>query len=417
MRHKVRFLLGFVWFFGCYFSDAQNMYPGSVGQGTQSKGAYAGDTLPEIVYVENLNSSGPGSFRNAVSNSFPRIVVFNVSGNIKLEKGLVIKHPYLFIAGQSAPGKGITISGAPVIVKTHDILVQDVRFRLGSDYPRQSDCVSITGTNRDVRNVVFDHCSFAYGLDENIGILNAGPGITISNSIIAYGLHAMEHSCGLLAMNSSGISLIGNVFASNFDRNPNIRGDTRRVEILNNLIYNSASHAVYFGSRGPKNKALHALLENNLYITGPDNMNRYLLSVHEVVPDSLSVFWNDNITLHDGKVYDRMSDQLFDNSERFQPVSQRPFESTVDSLIPASTLLSALSQTAGARPDSRDQLDSLVIETIKNTDGGIVKNEQDLNISMELPFEKRTFKLPNNPHVMEKGFSRIQIYLQDMLGK
>lgn len=419
MNRKIFTLFITIAFLVCSGTGAQKIFPGAHGMGTHSRGAYAGDTLPRVLFVDNLDDSGPGSLRDAVSRPFPRVVVFNISGAIRLNKALIVNHPYLFIAGQSAPGKGITIEGAPVIIRSHDILVQDTRFRLGADYPRQADCVSITGTGRNVTNVVFDRCSFAFGLDETIGILDAGPGITISNSIIGYGLNKLGHSCGLLALNSEGISLIGNILAFNHDRNPNIRGDTGQVEVLNNLIYNSGSHAVYLGSRGPRNRSLEVLLEKNLYITGPDNLNRFLLSVHEKVPDSLAVFWDGNLTLHEGKVFDDVENQLFDNSRRFVPVTDRPFPASVKSLDPASDLFEKLTERAGARPGNRDSLDSLIVENIKNQEGHIVSDEKELGISIGFPSEmvQNQNLLPENMHQLEgdSGFTILEWYLFGLL--
>jgi hypothetical protein len=395
---------------------AQNIFPGAYGFGTQSRGAYAGDSIPEVLFVTSLDDNGEGSLRYALSRDYPRIIIFNVSGTIHLAGPLFIKEPYVFVAGQSAPGKGISVTGAPVIVNTHDVLIQDIRFRLGSAYPRKSDCVSITGTLHDVSNVVFDHCSFAYGLDENIGILNSGPGITISNSIIGYGLHKFEHSCGLLAMNSEKISLIGNIFAFNHDRNPNIRGDTKDVEIINNLIYNSASHAVYLGSRGPDNSPVNALIEGNIYITGTDNMNRYLLSVHQEIADTLNVSWNKNRTFHDTEVFKGVREQVFDQSGRFTPVDSRPFPASVKELIALDKLEQILLHNSGARAHNRDAIDSLLIANIKNRCGKIISVESELNTESELPVSNASFVLPDKPHhTRADGFSNLQHYLQELL--
>ncbi|MDI3520197.1 MAG: hypothetical protein PWQ17_358 [Anaerophaga sp.] len=395
---------------------AQNIYPGAYGFGTQSGGAYAGDSIPAVLFVTSLDDNGEGSLRYALSCDYPRIIIFNVSGTIRLAGALFIKEPCVFIAGQSAPGKGISVTGAPVIVNTHDVLIQDIRFRLGSAYPRKSDCVSITGTLHDVYNVVFDHCSFGFGLDENIGILNSGPGITISNSIIGYGLHKFEHSCGLLAMNSEKISLIGNIFAFNHDRNPNIRGDTKDVEILNNLIYNSASHAIYLGSRGPDNSPVNVLIEGNIYVTGADNMNRYLLSVHQDVADSLNVSWHKNLTFHETKVFKGIREQVFDQSGRFNPVDPGPFPASDKELIALDKLEQILLHNSGARAHNRDGVDSLLIANIMNRSGKIISVESELNIQSELPVMNEGFVLPDDPHhTRADGFTNLQHYLQELL--
>jgi hypothetical protein len=396
--------------------SGQNIFPGSRGMGTQSLGAYGGQDLPHIVVVDNLRDSGPGSFRYAVSRPFPRIVVFAISGDISLKSPIVVRVPYIHVAGQTAPGKGIAVWGQPFIIESHDVLVQDVHFRLGINHEKQSDCATVRGTALRTYNVVFDRCSFALGLDETLTILNAGPGITISNSIIGYSLDAFDHSCGLLVLNSFNVSLIQNVLAFNGDRNPTVRGDSRKVEIVNNLIYNSASHAIYLGSRGPRNYPVDVILAGNHYITGPDNMNRYLLSVHANVADSLNVFWADNSTFHKKQLTNDFVSQLFDKSNCFQPVKEYPFQASVDSVLPSCRLDSFLLSFAGAYSQVRDPIDSLLIVNIREQSGSIIRSEDQLNITLNLPVEKREVKIPEKPHFKEKnGFTKLQNYLQQML--
>ncbi|MFO8001906.1 MAG: pectate lyase [Marinilabilia sp.] len=419
IQKDIRFIGVVLLFVSMTTATAQNIFPGAVGQGSCSRGAYGGDSLPEVVYVDNLNDSGPGSFRAAVTHRGPRIVLFNVSGTIRLSRPIFAQNPYLFIAGQSAPAKGIAVEGAPFIVRTHDVLVQDMRFRLGGDYPRQSDCVSFGGRNSVVYNVVFDRCSFAFGLDENIGILDSGPGITISHSIVGYGLSRFDHSMGVLSLNSKGVSLIRNILAFNHDRNPNIRGDSQKAEVLNNLIYNSGAHAVYLGSRGPDNDPLHVLLEGNLLITGNDKLNQYLLSVHKQIPDSFRVTWHDNLTLHEDRVLKYIENQILDDSDRFVPAADRPFESSLEELLPAAELLTILPERAGARPEGRDAVDSLIVKHLKNRTGQIIAHEDELGELPELPVETHRIqqKLPESIHAYDENrkFTRLEYFLNDLL--
>ncbi len=396
---------------------AQRIYPGAEGFGTDSRSAYGGSTLPEIVFVENLNDSGPGSFRRAVSLAAPRIVVFNVSGTIHTTLPLLVRHPYLFVAGQSAPGKGITFSGVPFIVETHDVLIQSVRFRLGAAYNRQSDCVSFAGTKRPVYNVVFDRCSFAFGLDENIGILDAGKGITISNSIIGFALNKFGHSCGLLAMNVEELSVIGNVFAFNRDRNPNVRGGTSKVEIINNLIYDSGAHAIYLGSRGPQDRPIKAVIQGNLYITGADNMNEFLLSVHRQAPDTMQVYWHDNNTRHKNRIYKRIEEQIFDPGQRFSAMEQPPFKSSVKRVLPAATLMSPLLDRVGPKPLFRDAVDSLIISNIKLQKGRIINSENETGLVFEEKSTRHCFDMPPAPHEYppDSDFTNLELYLNRLL--
>jgi hypothetical protein len=223
----------------------------------------------------------------------------------------------------------------------------------------------------------------------------------------------------VLALASEGVSLIRNVMAFNRDRNPNIRGDSRRVEIINNLIYDSGAHAVYLGSRGPVNAPLDVLLEGNLYVTGVDNMNRYLLSVHEQVPDSLRVYWNNNLTVHEGRVLDGLSEQVLDDSRRFLPVEERPFEASVNEVLPAAELLSVLPDMTGARPANRDTVDQLIFENIRNQTGRIIDQEDQLGELPDLPSRRHDMasKLPEMPHKydQDKNFTRLEFFLHNQL--
>jgi hypothetical protein len=217
-------------------------------------------------------------------------------------------------------------------------------------------------------------------------------------------------------LNSFNVSLIRNVMAFNDDRNPTVRGDSRKVEIINNLIYNSASHAVYLGSRGPGNYPVDVILMGNHYITGPDNMNRYLLSVHADVADTLNVYWGDNSTMHKGRLKSDYVSQLFDNSNRFQPVQEFPFQPSVDSIVASEQLPDRLLSIAGARSKDRDGIDSLIVANIKNGSGQIVKSEKVLNIPLDLPVVRTPFEMPVDLHKKEEcGFTRLQIYLQELL--
>src|SRR5690242_19952756 len=102
-------------------------FPGAWGGGMYSFGGRGG----KVIVVTNLNDSGPGSFRDAVEQGGPRIVVFNVAGVIRLKAAVSIRAPYITIAGNTAPGDGICIAGNTVQLDTHDVVVRHMRFRRG----------------------------------------------------------------------------------------------------------------------------------------------------------------------------------------------------------------------------------------------------------------------------------------------
>ncbi|HRT09276.1 MAG TPA: hypothetical protein P5233_12920, partial [Candidatus Paceibacterota bacterium] len=104
-------------------------FPTAEGYGQYAKGGRGG----RVIAVTNLNDSGPGSFRAAVEAEGPRTVVFRVSGLITLESKLVVRNPFLTVAGQTAPGKGICLRKYNFgVYGTHDVIIRYVRVRPGN---------------------------------------------------------------------------------------------------------------------------------------------------------------------------------------------------------------------------------------------------------------------------------------------
>ena len=113
-------------------------FPQAEGFGAYSLGGRGG----KVIFVDNLNDDGPGSLRAAVEDSEPRIVIFRVSGTIELESHLMIRHPYITIAGQTAPGDGICLKNFPMqVYRTHDVIVRGIRVRPGIELLREGESV------------------------------------------------------------------------------------------------------------------------------------------------------------------------------------------------------------------------------------------------------------------------------------
>lgn len=172
-------------------------FPGAEGMGASTTGGRGGT----VVFVTNLNDSGAGSLRAACDTSGPRIVVFNVSGTINLASLLEVATPYITIAGQTSPG-GICIAGYPFKISTHDVVITHMRFRVGSHgmgavRPDDVHSVEIRGTPAsNAFNIIFDHCSMSWGIDETVEISGASRDITFSHCIIGEGLDKAGHSEG-----------------------------------------------------------------------------------------------------------------------------------------------------------------------------------------------------------------------------
>ncbi|WP_202919030.1 pectate lyase family protein [Saccharothrix deserti] len=225
-------------------------FPGAVGFGAQATGGRGG----QVYHVTNLNDSGPGSLRDAVSTG-PRIVVFDVGGYIELRSPLGIKSN-ITIAGQTAPGEGIATRGYQVSTSSAtNVVIRYMRFRHGLTPEQNRDGVTIN----EGRDQIFDHVSVSWGRDENFSINNSS-NITVQNSIISEGLD--PHSCGGLVQ-SDGVTIYRSLYAHNKTRNPKVKG---RNQFVNNVVYNWGSDAYIEGDSAGRSDAN---VVNNYFVKGP----------------------------------------------------------------------------------------------------------------------------------------------------
>ncbi len=242
---------------------AEPAFPGAQGWAAETPGGRGG----HIVRVTNLNAAGPGSFKAAVEVKGPRIVVFEVAGQIDLGKtSIEIVEPFLTIAGQTAPSPGITLIRGGVDVKTHDVIIRHIRVRTGAAGAAkrsgwEADAISTIAA----RNVIIDHCTFMWGVDENMSA--SGPrftgttpedwrngtsrNVTFSYNLAAEGLADSSHPKGehskgsLIHDNATGILYWRNIWAHNVERNPLLKGGGQAV-VVNNLIYDPQRRAVHY---------------------------------------------------------------------------------------------------------------------------------------------------------------------------
>ncbi len=139
-------------------------FPGAEGFGAFAVGGRGG----AVLFVDNLNDAGPGSLRAAIEATGPRTVIFRVGGTIDLSSSLIVRSPYLTIAGQTAPGGGIALKRGTLRIGTHDVIVRGLRVRPGDEQPggtppTQRDAIGLSGgyKGQDVYNVIIDHCSLS----------------------------------------------------------------------------------------------------------------------------------------------------------------------------------------------------------------------------------------------------------------
>ena len=260
---------------------AIDAFLGALGAGRASVGGRGG----ALLRVTNLNDSGPGSLRAAVETEGPRTVVFDIGGTIRLATPLRIREPRITIAGQTAPGGGITLRDQPLLISADDVVVRYIRSRLGDESRVETDAVTIDRGQR----IILDHVSASWSVDETLSIGSrdrAIDAVTVQWSIIAESLnlsvHAKgDHGYGSLVRGNRGarFTFHHNLWASHRARMPRpgnyLTPDVDRVgplfEFTNNVFYNwGQGHAGYNSDSDPATVSTYAFVAN-AYRRGPDS--------------------------------------------------------------------------------------------------------------------------------------------------
>ena len=220
-------------------------FPSAEGFGSTTPGGRGG----KVLFVTNLNDKGPGSLREAIATEGPRIVVFRVAGTIVLNKTLRIKQPFITIAGQTAPGGGIALRNAltnkeaALIIETHDVVIRYLRVRPGP-CEGKSAVIDAVGIEHGACDVVLDHCSLSWSVDETLQFWGDPHDVTAQWCFITEALHKSVHPLGAhgksLLLGSKGgknYSIHHNLLAHNDERNPRV-GMSGLADFVNNVIYN-----------------------------------------------------------------------------------------------------------------------------------------------------------------------------------
>ncbi len=328
--------------------------------GAEGFGRFAAGGRGKTVYcVTNLNDSGPGSFRDAVSKP-DRTVVFGVAGVIPARSRIPVS-PRITIAGQTAPGHGITIYGNGLsFTGADDTIARHFRIRMGIRGDAGSDAISIARG----RNMIFDHVSVSWGRDENFSINGAVTNITIQNCIIAQGLHG--HSAGGLIQTGGGVSILRTLYIDNDTRNPKVKGVNQYV---NNVVYNWGRGGCYIlgDSAGPS----HANVQHNYFIAGPNSAQPPFIRGNE----NFRIFADGNF--FDGNRNGILDGMLINEVDygvvRWQ---EKPFDYPTIATMAAEDALEYVLMNAGASLH-RDEIDRQLIAEVLSFGklGQIITNE------------------------------------------
>jgi hypothetical protein len=357
-------------------------FPGAEGGGMYSFGGRGG----RVITVTSLADSGPGTFREACETGGARIVVFNVSGIIRLKSPLSIRAPYITIAGQTAPGDGVCIAGESVWIDTHDVIIRHMRFRRGETWVGRRD--DALGGN-PVGNIMIDHVSASWGLDENMSIYrhmwDPGDGsdrkryptvnITIQNSIFSEALDTYNHSFGS-TLGGENCSFIRNLWACNTGRNPSI-GWNGIFNFSNNVIFNWWHRTIDGGDYS----ALYNII-NNYFKPGPITPRDTPVGHRILKPESgrsrldKLVFGRAYVNGNIMEGYDKVTKdnwnggvQIEDmwNTGKYRDLIKvdKPFPMPQTSITSAQEAYEFVLENAGALYPVRDEVDTRIVKQVR----------------------------------------------------
>lgn len=395
-------------------------FPGAEGGGMYTAGGRGG----KVFVVTSLADRGPGTLREACEAGGARIVVFGVSGVIRLESAINIRAPYITIAGQTAPGDGICVTGASFLIDTHDVIIRHMRFRRGqTDVAFRDDALG----GQAVGNIMIDHVSASWGLDENMSIYRhvyhpknsekslklPTVNISIQNSIFSECLDMYNHAFGA-TIGGHNSTFARNVFACNISRNCSV-GMNGSFNFINNTVFNWWNRTV----DGGDNTSYMNLINNN-YKPGPITPTdqpigwRIVKVENGRSPEARGQFgrayvtgnktWGNPAVTADNWDGGVMAGDKFvtkENEHLWKMVHmEKPFEMAPVTILPTDEAYEFVMGNAGATFPKRDAVDTRVMKQVKT--GKIfyakdAKEHQPLYVKRRLPADSYKQGIITNP--------------------
>jgi hypothetical protein len=386
-------------------------FPGAMGGGEYSFGGRGG----KVIIVTSLADDGPGSLREACETGGARTVVFNVSGIIHLKTPLIVRAPYITIAGQTASGDGICVAGESFWINTHDVVIRHMRFRRGETWVgRRDDAIG----GNPVGNIMIDHVSASWGLDENMSIYrhmyNDSTGkaaedklptvnITIQNSIFSEALDTWNHSFGS-TLGGENCTFIRNLWVDNTGRNPSI-GWNGIFNFVNNVVFNWVHRSVDGGDY----TAMYNII-NNYFKPGPATPKDSPVGHRILKPESgrsklpYRVYGRAYVNGNIVEGNDRVTKDNWDGGVQVEDMQDagefkdaikwnKPLPMPSFPIISAQESFGYVLDNAGATLPKRDAVDLRITEQVRT---GVIKYSENVSLESVPQFKYR--RLPKDSY-------------------
>lgn len=435
-------------------------FPGAEGFGKNTTGGRGG----KVIFVTNLDDSGPGSLRTAINTAGARYILFKVSGTIQLKSELKINFGDVTIAGQTAPGDGICLRDYPVTINADNVIIRFLRFRMGDAAKQEGDALG----SRFHKNIIIDHCSMSWSTDETVSIYN-NENTTLQWCFITESLRNSVHGKG--AHGYGGIwggknaSFHHNLLAHHDSRNPRL-GEyagsafalTDLVDLRNNVIYNWGGNSLYGG------EAMNVNIVNCYYKPGPAtsktdriaSLDKNKIAGTEVY-DIWGKFYIDGNFVEGSTqattnnwtygVYNQFHSSYGTVSETDKAAMQLPSPLNINNNVNTHTAIIAYDKVLnyGGASLVRDAIDTRIVNEVKNKNfthtgsngstNGIIDTQSDVGGWPELKsvtppidtsgdgmpdawkLEKKLKVTDKNPngHDLSTGYENIEVYINSLV--
>ena len=363
-------------------------FPGAEGFGAQSVGGRGG----QVLFVTNLNDSGPGSLRAAVETDGPRTVIFRISGTIALSSPLTIRKPYITIAGQTAPGDGICLKDNALVIAADQTIVRYLRCRPGDNTKAESDALSIASG----RDITVDHCSASWAVDETLSASTGGKlgNVTVQWCIISESLNNSTHHKGAHGYGSlirggwgNGYTYHHNLYAHHHARLPRPGNYNDRekdpdgfiLDFRNNVIYNWAGRSAGYNADGSNGTDSITKMNfiGNYYKAGVNSGGN--LAFSESTRSAKACFNGNAMNgSYPPEPWSLVSFSQFSPRDIAAYVQAEPIAVAAVTTDDAMKAYERVLAEAGAMLPKRDAVDARVINEVKNGKGKIIDDEDEV---------------------------------------
>ncbi|WP_164829084.1 thrombospondin type 3 repeat-containing protein [Sinorhizobium meliloti] len=359
----------------------QRAFPTAEGFGAGSLGGRGG----KVVYVVNTNESGQGSLRACIEASGPRICIFRTGGTIVLrERSLVVRHPFLTIAGETAPGGGIAIRNGETQIRpsieivTNDVIIRHIRLRPGPHAVKACCSGGLGMYSSSAKDIMLDHISASWGSDETIDSEDASNftwqwGIA-SEPLLRGGPGKDKRARNMLFTKGGNVSVHHSLFAFGQFRNPLIKMKIPGAvaDVVNNVFFSPKwQYVLSFGDEWAR---IQANVVGNYKIAGEKLRDDHMVHLFEESGRGHAIYLKDN---YDEPYRTGASEDdtlvLAEKQRRF--VSASAFDAPAVRASAPEIAYEDVLAGAGATKPRRDAVDRRITEAVRNRSGRLLVND------------------------------------------